>query len=331
LLSSDLRAVFATSKVLVIGDLMLDEYLFGTVNRVSPEAPVPVVDVKTRRYVPGGAANVAANVRSLGAEVKLVGLCGEDLAAETLRRILSDAGIEPRWLVPSAERPTTCKSRVVAGQQQIVRFDTEKRLPVTGTEQARLLACFKEAASESDVCIISDYGKGLFPAEFCQTLIGFVCSGKREVIVDPKGTDYTKYRGCTLVTPNLKEAGQAAGLAIENEDNLRQAGERLLALLPGSSVLITRGADGMTLFRPEQSSLTIPTVAQEVFDVVGAGDTAVAALGVCLAAHLPLETGTKLANIAAGIAVGKQGTVAVSLDEVLRHEETCELLANHVH
>ncbi len=309
---------------------MLDEYLFGTVNRISPEAPVPVVDVQNRRYVPGGAANVAANVKSLEADVKLVGLCGEDRAAEILRQVLEEAGIEHRWLVSSPGRPTTCKTRVIAGQQQIVRFDTESRSSIEPEEQARLQACFQKTILESDVCILSDYGKGLFSPQFCQELIGFVCANKREVIVDPKGTDYSKYRGCTLITPNLKEAGQAAGLRIDNEDDLFNAGQQLLTLLNGSSVLVTRGADGMTLFRPQQPPFTIPTVAQEVFDVVGAGDTAVAALGVCLAAKLPLEIGTKLANIAAGIAVGKQGTVAVSLNEMLSHAETRNLVAGLV-
>jgi D-beta-D-heptose 7-phosphate kinase/D-beta-D-heptose 1-phosphate adenosyltransferase len=315
----DLRSRFAAVRVLVIGDVMLDEYMLGTVSRISPEAPVPVVDIRTRWCVPGGAGNVAANVASLGAQVHLVAACGRDGAGESLRKALAEAGVADSWLNELPDRLTTCKTRVIAGQQQIVRFDNEHRSALNEEERHCVEKSFEAALDQSDVCIFSDYGKGVFSPELCARAIAFARSKGREVIVDPKGRDYTKYRGCTLITPNLREAGEAAGKPIGNEDDLRCAGLRVMELLPGSSVLVTRGADGMTLFRPDQDPLTIPTVAQEVFDVVGAGDTVVATLGISIAAQLPLETGTRLANVAAGIAVGRQGTVSVSIDEVLSH------------
>lgn len=312
---------FHRAVVLVAGDLMLDEYLFGTVSRVSPEAPVPVLDVKRRRYVPGGAANVAANVRSLGATARLAGICGNDTAGETLRRVLAEAGIGDEFVMRVDSRVTTSKTRVVAGQQQIVRFDHEERAPLNGALADLFEATLEKSLDGAGVCILSDYGKGLLSSAVCAQILKNANTRQIPVIVDPKGLDYSKYRGCSLITPNLKEAGEAAGIAIECEHDLGEAAKRILALLPGAAVLVTRGADGMTLFRENHVPLTIATVAQEVFDVVGAGDTVVAALGVVLAAGLPLDTATRLANVAAGIAVGKHGTVAVTADELFSHAE----------
>lgn len=318
---NELRSLFARARVLVAGDLMLDEYLFGTVHRISPEAPVPVVDVRSRQFVPGGAANVAANARSLGAEVRLVGVCGHDHAGDMLRTGLAGLHIDDGYIVECADRTTTCKTRVIGGHQQIVRFDSEHRAGLGPEECKEMEEKFRSALRDSDLCILSDYGKGVLGGELCQRAIQWARERGCPVLVDPKGTEYTKYRGCTLLTPNQREAAEATHTPIESEDDLHRAGEKLLKLLEGSSVLITRGADGMTLFRPAQPPLTIPTVAREVFDVVGAGDTAVAALGVSLAAGLSIEFATRLGNIAAGIAVGKAGTVAVSVDELMGHPE----------
>lgn len=317
----ELRSFFARARVLVLGDVMLDEYLFGTVQRISPEAPVPVVDVRSRQYVPGGAANVAANVRSLGAEVSLVGVCGRDAAAESLRSRLARLGIADTYILSHDGRGTTCKTRVIGGHQQIVRFDSEHRVSLSSEESRLLIEKFDAAVAQADLCILSDYGKGVLTAELCRRAIESARERDLPVLVDPKGTEYAKYRGCTLLTPNLREAAEASATPIETEEDLNRAGERLLEMLEGSAILITRGQDGMTLFRPQRPPLTIPTVAREVFDVVGAGDTAVATLGVSIAAGLSLESGTRLANIAAGIAVGKQGTVAVSIEELLAHDE----------
>jgi D-beta-D-heptose 7-phosphate kinase/D-beta-D-heptose 1-phosphate adenosyltransferase len=312
---------FRRAAVLVAGDLMLDEYLFGTVNRVSPEAPVPVLDVKRRRYVPGGAANVAANVRSLGAAVRLAGICGNDAAGETLRRVLAESDICDEFVLRVDDRATTTKTRVVAGQQQIVRFDHEERTPLDGALANSFETNIEKGLSGAGVCILSDYGKGLLSPAICGEILKKANARQIPVIVDPKGLDYLKYRGCSLITPNLKEAGEAAGIAIECERDLYKAGTRILAMLPGAAVLVTRGADGMTLFREGHDPLTIATVAKEVFDVVGAGDTVVATVGVAVAAGLPLEAATRMANVAAGISVGKHGTVAVTADELFSHVE----------
>jgi rfaE bifunctional protein kinase chain/domain len=323
---NDLRSRFARTTVLVIGDLMLDEYLFGSVSRISPEAPVPILDVKKRRYVPGGAANVAANLRSLGAHVRLAGAVGEDAAGGMLRAALLTAGISDELFVPVSGRVTTAKTRVVAGQQQIVRFDSEERAPLDSASVELLQANVSAAAVACDACVLSDYGKGLLSAPFCAWLLEIARAQGLKVIVDPKGLDFSKYRGCSLITPNVKEASDASGILIESEQDLFQAGERLLSLLPGTSVLVTRGEKGMTLFRQSEPPLTVATVAQEVFDVVGAGDTAVATLSAALAAGLPVETATRLANVAAGLAVGRHGTVAVAVDELLGHAEVKRMM-----
>jgi rfaE bifunctional protein kinase chain/domain len=324
---NSLRQQFVSARALVLGDLMLDEYLLGAASRISPEAPVPIVDVQERRYVAGGAANVAANVQSLGASVQLLGIWGDDTQARVLAGVLAETGIDTSGVVASSWRPTTCKTRVIAGQQQIVRFDTESRSALTAEERNALAASFANALPGCDVCVFSDYGKGLLPAEFCAEQIAAANKAGKRVIVDPKGLDFSKYRGCTVITPNLKEAAQAAGLGDGLGAEVSEIGSRLLAQLPGASILITCGAGGMALFRPGERPLTIPTVAREVFDVVGAGDTAVAALAVALAAGLSLEAATYLSNVAAGIAVGKRGTVAVNLDELLTHATLKELPA----
>lgn len=318
----DLSNRFRSIQVLVAGDLMLDEYLTGTVHRISPEAPVPVVDVSDRRYVTGGAANVAANVVSLGAEVRLVGVCGQDRAGDILRELLAGGGIDASNVVVCPERPTTSKIRVMAGQQQIVRVDTEDRSALAARHLSELQTNFAGLLDTCDICIFSDYGKGAVSSEFCRSALPEAQAKKKRVLVDPKGLDYTRYTGCSLIKPNLTEAGHAANIAIDSESALFEAGARILRQLPGSSVIVTRGPEGMTLFEPSERPITVSTVAQQVFDVVGAGDTAMAALAIALAAGLPMRESMRLANIAAGIAVGRHGTVAVTLDELLQH---CEI------
>lgn len=319
----DLSHHFQSLRVLVAGDLMLDEYLTGTVHRISPEAPVPVVDVSDRKYVAGGAANVAANVLSLGAQVRLIGVCGRDRPGEVLRELLAGNGIDTSTLVLCPERPTTSKIRVMAGQQQIVRVDTEDRSALPAAHRAELQARFIELLDACDICIFSDYGKGVISSEFCRSALTQAQARNRRVLVDPKGSDYTKYAGCSLIKPNLKEAGHAANIMIDSEATLFEAGSKLLGQLPGSSIVVTRGPDGMTLFEPGKKPATIATIAQQVFDVVGAGDTAMAALAIALGAGLSTRESMQVANVAAGIAVGKHGTVAVALNELLQH---CDVL-----
>jgi D-glycero-beta-D-manno-heptose-7-phosphate kinase len=314
------------TRILVIGDLMLDEYVLGNVSRISPEAPVPIVDVSERRFTQGGAGNVAANVAKLGATVSLVGLIANDWAGELLREKLGSYGIQLDGIVVPTDRPTICKTRFVAGQQQIIRVDHESKEPLYEGDSREIIARAKTRLQQADICILSDYGKSSLSDDVCREIICFANTHKKPVIVDPKGRNYQKYRGCSVITPNTKEAGLAAGIEIESEEDLCRAAEILLDMLPNTAVLVTRGQDGMTLFRQIENPLTIRTIARSVFDVVGAGDTAVATLAVAIAAGCPIELAIKLANIGAGIAVEIHGTVAVSIEELINRKETIELL-----
>jgi rfaE bifunctional protein kinase chain/domain len=312
--------------ILVIGDAMLDEYVIGEVTRISPEAPVPVMDVVERHYNAGGAANVACNVSGLGAVSSIIALVGRDSAGDTLTRLLQRSGVGTDGLVQPEDRPTITKTRIVAGQQQIVRFDQETRSPLSEPLCARVLAQASKLMERADTCVLSDYGKGLLSPALCQKILGLAREYSKPVIVDPKGRNFDKYRGCTVITPNLKEAMMAAGIEVDSEADLEAVAGVLLRNLPGTTLVITRGAQGMSVFREGYTALTVPTVAQTVFDVVGAGDTAVATLAVAMGAKLHLETAIRLANIAAGIVVQKHGTVAITAEELILHEETRNLL-----
>lgn len=312
--------------ILVIGDAMLDEYLIGEVTRISPEAPVPIMDVVERRYNAGGAANVASNVSGLGAFASIIALVARDAAGDKLTQLLQSSGVATDGLVHPDDRPTITKTRIVAGQQQIVRFDQETRCALSEASCARVLAQAGRLIDQADVCVISDYGKGLLPPALCQRIITLARECSKPVIVDPKGRNFDKYHGCTVITPNLKETCVAAGIEVESEEDLESVAEILLRSLPGTTLVITRGAQGMSVFREGYASLTVPTVARTVFDVVGAGDTAVATLAVAMGAKVHLETAIQLANIAAGIVVQKHGTVAITAEELILHEETRNLL-----
>ena len=316
-----LFANFGRARVLVVGDIMLDEYLVGEATRISPEAPVPVVEITETHYAAGGAANVAVNAASLGARITLLGVTGQDRPAELLRQALQKAGVDSSTIL-TADRSTTCKTRVVSGQQQIVRFDVEDRSALPTNIRSELVKRFQSLVAASDLCVLSDYGKGTISTAFCQAAIQIARGQNKPVIVDPKGTNYAKYVGCALVTPNQKEALIATGFPSEHVDEIFAAGKSLLATLPGSSVLITRGPDGMTLFQPATKPLTISTEARRVFDVVGAGDTVIATLAVGLSAGLDIRVAVSLANVAAGIVVGRRGTVAVTAQELSEYAQS---------
>jgi rfaE bifunctional protein kinase chain/domain len=315
---ADLENRFKAVSVLVVGDVMLDEYIIGSVSRISPEAPVPVLDVRTRKHVLGGAANVAANIASLGARVALGGLAARDSAGITLRELLEAARIEGA-LTDSRTRCTICKTRIVAGRQQVVRIDHEERDPIPESLVEAALATASKHIYTSQVVVLSDYAKGLMTEALCAALIKEARQQGKPVIVDPKGDDFRKYTGCTVITPNLAEAAEAARIRIDSEESLNRVGVALEELLPGTTILITRGADGMTLFRPGSEPLTVPTVARQVYDVVGAGDTVVAALAVSLGAGLSLPEAMHIANLAAGIVVDKPGTATVTVAEIESH------------
>ncbi len=312
----DLLAAFPGRGVLVLGDVMLDEYIWGEVRRISPEAPVPVVEVRRRQFVPGGAANTAANVAALGGRPLLVSVVGQDHAADLLREVLARNGAEPAGLCVEAARATTIKSRIVAHNQQVARFDVEERAPLTAAVEDAVIAAVQRHLAHAEACIISDYAKGVVTPRVARECVRLARQAGRPVVVDPKGADYSKYRGATVVKPNLQEAERSAKVEITGEATLREAAERLIDLLGGSAVLVTRGAEGMSLFRPGEPPLHVPAVLRNVFDVTGAGDTVAGTLAMALAARGSLEDAIQLANRAASIVVGKVGPATVTRDEL---------------
>ena len=289
---------------------MLDAYISGNAGRISPEAPVPVVAVAQRRYVPGGAANVASNVRSLGARVTLAGVTGVDEAAHRLRGELAKSGVDEA-LVEDISRPTTLKTRVTATGQQIVRFDDEDRSPLPDSVAKQLQQKCVEALRESHVCVLSDYAKGVASEPFCRFLIDEAIRQGKPVVVDPKSRDMARYRGATVIAPNTKEAGEAAGITIHGFADLEAAARLLLDRVSPSALLVTRSEEGMSLFRTEGGVQHLPALVNEVADVTGAGDTVVAALAIGLALGFPLADAAAIANLAASVAVSHHGTWAV--------------------
>ena len=312
-----LRERFRAAHVLVAGDVMLDEYVIGAVSRISPEAPVPVLDVRSRFASAGGAANVAMNIASLGATVHLAGIAGNDSAGQSLRQLLRAQGVTDEYLVQDAERGTISKTRIIAGQQQICRIDHETRSEISSELRAELLGRINRVLALCGVVVLSDYAKGALSDEFCREVIQAARAAGKQVIVDPKSQNFAKYRGCHLITPNQNEAALASGISIDSEESLHRAGAILMGELPGTAVLITRGPDGMALFQPGDSGLiVIPTEARKVFDVVGAGDTVAATLAVALASRVPIAEAVRLANLAAGIVVEKPGTATLTFHEL---------------
>ncbi len=303
---------FGATRIAVVGDLMLDEYLWGDVHRISPEAPVPVVRVRRRTHIPGGAANAAAGVVALGAHAQLVGVVGDDEAGRTLLASLEACGIARDGVVASAGRATTMKTRVIAQSQQVVRTDVEEVEPPDSRVDDELAAAVTKAADGASALIVSDYGKGAVSSRVAGAAIS---SSGGPVIVDPKGGDYSKYRGATVITPNVRELELATRVQITRDETLAEAAGLLRAQLDGTAVLVTRGADGMSLFG-DAMRVDIPAVAHSVYDVTGAGDTVVAVLATALGAGAELEDAARLANRAAGIVVGKVGTATVELSEL---------------
>ncbi|MBI2911199.1 MAG: D-glycero-beta-D-manno-heptose-7-phosphate kinase [Chloroflexi bacterium] len=294
---------------------MLDEYLWGTVARISPEAPIPVVDVQRVTYVPGGAGNVAANIAALGGQVTLLGIVGADEAGARLREALTERHISHR-LCADAARPTTLKTRVVAHNQQVVRVDREQRAALGEETARRLLAAARQCLADCDVLLLSDYDKGALPPPVTGSLVALARAASRPVFVDPKGADYAKYRGATLLTPNVVEASRAARIEIADEESLVQAARRLLEQVGCQALLVTGGDRGMWLCRPDGPAIHLEPQAREVFDVTGAGDTVVGVLALGVAAGLELQDAARVANHAAGVVVGKVGTATLSLQEL---------------
>ena len=303
---------FQHARLLVIGDVMLDRYWHGQASRVSPEAPVPVVKVGNREDRPGGAGNVALNMAALGSAVRLVGIVGNDETGLELLSRLNAAGVYCDFL-QSADKPTITKLRVIGQHQQLIRLDFEQEFEAA--DIIGLQGKVKSLIGDSQVMVLSDYGKGAL--QETANLIELGRSKDIPIIVDPKGTNFEKYRGATLLTPNLSEFEAVAGYS-NNEEEFVNKGLRLVKDLNLEAILITRGEHGMTLIRPDSPELHLPARAQEVFDVTGAGDTVISVLAAAVAAGNGLADSTALANLAAGLVVGKLGTAAISGPELRR-------------
>lgn len=301
---------FTTAQVLVVGDVMLDRYWYGLTSRISPEAPVPIVHVAGREDRPGGAGNVAVNAASLGTAVTLLGLLGNDEAATTLHSLLTSQGVHCQ-LKPIPDTATITKLRIISRHQQLIRLDFEGEFIPSHSEV--LLPTYISLLQNRPVVILSDYGKGTVPEP--RRLIALGREAGVPILIDPKSTDFSRYYGATLMTPNLAEFEAVVG-PCPDEATLVQKGERLRQTLALEALLITRGEQGMSLLQRDYSPLHLPTKAQEVFDVTGAGDTVISVLGAALAAGSPLKEATLLANLAAGIVVGKLGTASVTCDEL---------------
>ena len=303
------REQFAKTKLLVVGDVMLDRYWFGDSDRISPEAPVPVVQVSKVDERLGGAANVARNVAALGANTTILGVVGEDEAGNRIGELLRQSGVNSQLEV-DPKVPTTVKLRVIARQQQLIRLDFEETPSQTALEQK--LARFEKALDTADVLVLSDYGKGALSQ--VATMIECARAKNKVILVDPKGEDYEKYRGATLITPNRSELRQVVGRWVDEAD-LTQRAQDLRRSLGIQALLLTRSEDGMSLFT-DQGVSHVRAQAREVFDVSGAGDTVIATLAVALAAQWPLDRAMALANRAGGIVVGKLGTATVTSEEL---------------
>ena len=298
-------------RVLVVGDLMLDHYIWGSVQRISPEAPVPVVNVLRESVLLGGAGNVLHNILTLGGQGILCSVVGADDAGRWLSEDLKAKGVEAGGIVVEEERPTTQKTRIIAHQQQIVRYDHEKKTEISGKTEKKFIQFINEQIYHIDCMVISDYAKGVITKGLLRTILPLALRRGIPVIVDPKVHHFSLYKKVTVVTPNHLEASQASGIEIEDEKTLQQAGKAILKKLGCQAVLITRGEQGMSLFDKNGGMTHIPTEARQVFDVTGAGDTVVSTLALALSAGAPLAAAARLANHAAGVVVGMVGTTAI--------------------
>jgi len=303
---------FSKVKVLVIGDVMLDRYCWGSVGRISPEAPVPVVTLNRETFVAGGAANVAANIAGLGAAPFLVGIVGTDTEAEILSTVLAMDDVSAKFLIPIKNRQTTLKTRIIAHQQQVVRLDQENTQPLDQRDVENVLKKIEKVWDKIEIVIISDYAKGFLTDELLARLINIAKKERKPVLIDPKGQNYSKYRGATFLTPNRNEAAAACKFAEDEPDLVEKAGKRLLSQINAKAILITQGADGMTLFQKGGKSNKIKASARKVYDVTGAGDTVISCLAVGLAAGADFLTAAKISNIAAGAVVEYIGTTAIT-------------------
>ena len=307
---------FAEVTVSVVGDVMLDTYWFGSASRLSPEAPVPVVNLEKTRDIPGAAANVAANIRGLGAAVTLVGMIGTDEAGRRLCQELESLQTCSEFMIRSSDRRTISKTRVLAHKQQVVRIDDEEKHDANQKDEAAVVAQAVRSLKNANVVVLSDYAKGCLTRKVIESVVGEAKRVGIPTIVDPKGRDFAKYNGATLLTPNLSELMAAANVDFVDDGSIDTAADKILSETEIDKLLVTLGERGMRLFSRDTKPVHFDSVARDVFDVTGAGDTVAAILATAVGSKARLETAISLANIAAGVVVGKIGTATVTVDEL---------------
>lgn len=309
---------FPDACVLVVGDIIMDEYIWGNVSRISPEAPVPVVEVVEETKMLGGAANVVSNIASLGGKTILCGVVGDDPTGSEILLRLKELGSVTDGIIVDPERPTSIKTRIIAQNQQVVRFDRESRRQISPQSIERLLGVVRELWDGIDAVVVADYGKGVVSGSLMKEMKNIVRRSNVVLGVDPKTGNFQHYKGVDVVTPNHHEAGAFCGIEIVDEESLLRAGKQMLEQLDCGSVLITQGKEGMTLFEREGDISHIPTMAKKVFDVTGAGDTVIAALCLSLASGMELKSAAMISNFAAGIVVGEVGTSSVRAEDLTK-------------
>ena len=303
--------------ILVIGDLMLDHYIFGTASRLSPEAPVPIVNVKNENKIIGGAANVASNLIDLGANVFLAGITGDDASGEEIKAILQTKNIDTNLILKDSSRTTTVKTRVIASNHQIVRIDQEDIHDISGIVEDTFYASLYTYIEKSDIVILSDYNKGLLTPGLSLKIISLCNQLQKRVIVDPKGLDYAKYRGSFIIKPNRKELAEAAKTdKIHSQADLEQASKVIFTATETDYLIVTLSEDGMAIITPESCKI-LPVIANQVYDVTGAGDTVVATLGYCIALGFSIEEACTVSNYAASIVIKHIGSATTTIDEIL--------------
>ena len=316
-------------KILVVGDIMIDHYLWGSCERISPEAPVQVINVGRESAVLGGAGNVINNLRALGAQVDVISVVGGCEISDELKALLSDIGVNSNYLIKQKDRITSKKSRIIAAQQQVVRYDRESKDAINQQSQDKLLSTYNSMLNGYDAVLLSDYGKGVLTPELTQALIQRANKLNIKVLIDPKGLDYSKYRGAYLLTPNKKEASEATQITINNNESLARAIAQLKQVCELEVSLITLSEQGVAIFDNE---LRIhPTVAREVYDVTGAGDTVLASLGFALSCGYDIDQAVEFSNLAAGVVVGKIGSATATLDEIIEYKSSLHQSSSDAH
>ena len=308
-------------KILVIGDLMIDHYLWGECDRISPEAPVAVVDIRSENKRLGGAGNVIANLKALGLDVGVMSVVGDDESGKDIVLMLENMGVKIEKIAKEKERKSAHKTRIMAVHQQVIRFDKESKNDILETSKDELLNSFKDIIKNYDAVLLSDYAKGVLRDDFCKQIIKIANENSKFILIDPKGSDYSKYKNATLLTPNLKEAMQALKIKIDDDFSLKLALKRLKDELNLKYSIITLSERGIALYNNDEVKI-IPAIAKEVFDVTGAGDTVLATLGYALSNKMDIVSALSLANKAAAVVVGKVGSATASLDEIEKYSKS---------